>query len=973
MFDGPEKKFQRHIAAYLRKEHDYAVLAQTDITDPEFYIAGDHLIAFIRATQKQTIAALEKDYGTDTDDEILRALKKELGITPLWLIIRNGLTVRGREFKLYFPKPRSEQSVAADHFSQNRFYVKDELVIEKGKRPDFVFFLNGLPIITMEIKHEKNQNVHDAVNQYVNRNHADKIFQMPFLHIAADTSDVMVATDPSREENFHWHNTGLTNTAVTEGEYPVEFLYRNVLSPDGILEALSFYLIYVPHQDATDDTPERPAVTICPRYHQSRMVNNLNADLLDHFTHTQNIGRKYLIEHSAGSGKTLSICWLADRLHSLYDPDTGEKAVHMIFILTDRKSLDKNIRQDMEKFSHLSDVTAIAKKSRDLKRFISETREQIIVTTQQKFAYILNEIKDNPDLQKLRVAFLIDEAHRGQEGKTATAVKQPFRDPDAEDLENDTIDPEEEMAEIIRVHDANQLFVAFTATPSPASVQLFGDPFDTYTEDEAIAEGYIVDVATGIISYKTLYNLHCPILPGVSDDALYPQGVISKALKTVAFQDDGLIQYKAEVMLRIFEERIRQLINGRAKAMVVTTSRLAGLRYFTILKEKLKERGSTDKVLYAFSPFVHPKTNETIREADINGLNPGEYIEDRFEGDDYRLLVVANKFQEGFDQPLLAGMFLDKAVIDRNAVQTVSRLNRCHEDKDTVVVVDFTNNATAILKAFIKYRKGTPFEAEEPDQNLCTDLYARILAQNVFSAQDADTIGQLLAAGNDAPVQFEVNGLRHRFQERLPGKDDRKAFVYLLDRFVKTYYFMINFFEYPLEINNFAVFADYVGPQLIKQGSVSDLIKQIRKTSVIRANVTYNGEVNAPGTVKLKKGRKGSPGPPLKKVTVQDVIDEIRQKFTISDEEALIIREVTEEKMQDSKILQTIQRHRHDEYYLRNAFTQQVDGMIQLTYDQRNRYEALTDPKYIEDGAIFDIMAHTVVSNGIQIAHGISS
>ena len=231
----------------------------------------------------------------------------------------------------------------------------------------------------------------------------------------------------------------------------------------------------------------------------------------------------------------------------------------------------------------------------------------------------------------------------------------------------------------------------------------------------------------------------------------------------------------------------------------------------------------------------------------------------------------------------------------------------------------------------------------------------------------------MLAAGNDAPVQYEMNGLRKRFRERLTGKDDRKAFVYLLARFVKTYYFMIKFFEYPLEINNFAVFADYVGPQLIKQGSVSDLMKQMRKTTVIKANVTYNGEVNAPGTVKLKKGRKGAPGPPITKVTVQDVIDEIREKFSISDEEALIIREVTEEKMQDPEILQTIKHHREDEYYVRHTFAQQVDAMIQHAYDQRNRYEALSDPKYIEDGAIFDIMAHTVVENGIQMAHGMVS
>ena len=219
-------------------------------------------------------------------------------------------------------------------------------------------------------------------------------------------------------------------------------------------------------------------------------------------------------------------------------------------------------------------------------------------------------------------------------------------------------------------------FRCFHRDPGAGNSDLFGEPFDTYTEAEAIAEGYIVDVAASIISYKTLYHLHCRVVPKPDEEKLYPKGMVSKALKNVAFQDDGLIQYKAEVMLRIFEENVKPLIGGRAKAMIVTSSRVAGLRYFEIIKEKLKERNADYKVLYAFSDFVHPQTNASISEHAMNELKDGEEIEDRFEGDDYRLMVVANKFQTGFDQPLLAGMFLDKPVMDRNAVQTVSRLNR---------------------------------------------------------------------------------------------------------------------------------------------------------------------------------------------------------------------------------------------------------------------------------------------------------
>jgi type I restriction enzyme, R subunit len=413
---------------------------------------------------------------------------------------------------------------------------------------------------------------------------------------------------------------------------------------------------------------------------------------------------------------------------------------------------------------------------------------------------------------------LIDEAHRSQEGSLATAVRLPFRglateavseelpmaadglgvyleengeddlyppeaameraaeEPDAEDAQ-DEIDPQDTIAKIIREADLNQLFVAFTATPSPATVQLFGPSFDTYSEAEAIQEGYIVDVAQSIISYKTLYNLHCPIVSKPDEEKLYPPGVVAKALRNIAYQDSELIQYKAEVMLRIFEEQVKPLLGGRAKAMIVATSRLAGLEYYRVIQRKLAERGAAYKVLYAFSDFVHPETNKVISEHALNGLGDAELIEDRFEEESYRLMIVASKFQTGFDQPLLAGMFLDKAVVDRNAVQTISRLNRCHPDKSGVVVVDFTNNARAILKAFNKYRHGSPHEPDEPDPQKCLDLYAEVMGKGVFTQEDAPPVVALIKDGDDARLQSLVHDLRLRFLGQVADAEARKGFV----------------------------------------------------------------------------------------------------------------------------------------------------------------------------------------------------
>jgi type I restriction enzyme R subunit len=332
-------------------------------------------------------------------------------------------------------------------------------------------------------------------------------------------------------------------------------------------------------------------------------------------------------------------------------------------------------------------------------------------------------------------------------------------------------------------------------------------------------------------------------------------------------------------------------------------------------------------------------------------------------------MIVANKFQTGFDQPLLAGMFLDKPVMDRNAVQTLSRLNRCHEEKKDVVVVDFTNNAKAILKAFAKYRKGTPFEPEEPDRETCLKLYAEILAAGVFTQKDATDFVKLSAAGTDAQVQFRINALRTRFQSTITDPEQRKQFVYLLARFVKSFHFLTCFFSYAPDIKEFAMFAEYVGQQLIKQGSVSELMKQIRNTKVIKAAVEYKGEVRSGGLVKLKpgKGQKGS-GPPIKKVSVQDVIAEIRTKFDISDEEALYIKEVTEEKAADPAIHSTVIAHLEDRIFLDGAYRGQVNGEIQQAYDGRGRYEELSDPKYTDTGGIFDIMSVTVIEHHLAEA-----
>lgn len=950
-----EKAFQKHICDYLLTNHKYKLLNQTvDISNDNYYIAKDLLLEFISNTQETKLKALQKDYGKDSGDEIIQALKDELKIKPLWKIMRDGLSVRKHEFKLYFPKPRSNTTQKSQElYEQNSILIKDEFMIIGDKRVDIVLYLNGLPIITIELKHEDaGQYLDDAVIQYTKRNQKDRIFQLPFLHIAMDTSEVKVATNPSCEDNFLWFNQDLENKALTQGEYPIEYIYKEVLSFDSILSYLSFYLIYVPKNE------KHEAFSIFPRYHQIRSTNKLYVAILDNFITTNSVGAKYLINHSAGSGKTLTMSWTADKLHSLYK-DSQNKAFDMIFLLTDRKSLDKNISDELGLFTHLKDVIKYAKDGAGLKKLIQD-KTSIIVSTAQKFNVITEELKTNEELNKLRIAFIIDEAHRSQDGKTSANVKEPFVSYESTSYD----DPNDEvMDEIKQIENKNITFIAYTATPSQKTVTLFEKPFDEYKEAQAIHEGYILDVASNIIAYETLYNMDSSV--ALKNEKLYPKGVIKKALQQRAFEDEGLIQYKAEVMLRIFEEKIKDLINGKAKVMIVSSSRIAGLIYFKVLKEKLLKRGYDfpSKVLYAFSNFTHPITHETVTEHEINELNSGELIEDRFDRDDYRIMVVANKFQTGFNQPLLAGMFLDKSVADINAVQTLSRLNRCAKDKSETVVVDFTNSVDKIFKAFNKYREGSPYEPKQPNYEELLGLIKQIKSYNLFRDDLVAELLQYEGEKKDALKMSLISKLRTEFNSRIVDVSERVSFVHLLLKLNTQYQFLKSFFTFDKKTEDFIKFCEIVDTQLIKKGSSSELLKALKNVGLTKANVISHGEKKfVPKKPKTRTGGSGGNTTPPPKGTVSSMLKDLKEQYQISDQEAIIIREICEEKLHDESITTIIHNNQDDEDYLRFYFSDELRVSIVESYENRGLDERVMEEIYDAKGAILDTMTGTIIS-----------
>lgn len=988
MPSNKETLFQDHICAFLEREHSFIPLGKGDFTDKEYHIIEKDLVSFIKATQADKYAAIQEDYTTDTDREIIKALKEELSKKELWLIMRNGLEVKGTQLELYKPKPRSSTStLQEENYQKNIFSFSKEYYYHRltQERIDIVIWLNGLPIIVIELKHEdEGQTCEDAIfESYLTRDLKNKLYKLPFLYVASSNTEIKVATNPNSENNFRWFNAQLLNKAETDGEYPVEHLYRHALSKENIVKYLEHYLVFVPADEKITEHGEvqtTPSFTIFPRYHQLRASKLLAEDVKEHVNTTNTLGKRYLINHSAGSGKTLTIAWMADLLDSLYTNE-NEKIFDNIIILTDRRSLDKNVKDDLEKFTHLGTKLNFTKRSKDLASFLDKNRA-IIVTTIHKFSYIQDKLKSATDLQNRKVAFLIDEAHRSQDGKMALTQRRFFNSKDQPDFEEGD-DTENEIEEKIKsLNTNNQVFVAFTATTTPKAVSFFGEPFDTYSEEEAIKEGYILDVAQNIISYETLYNLtfSADYIPKQKDGRDFPSGVVSKALKTLAYNDDDLIQYKSGVIIKLFEEKVLNAINGKGKAMVIASSRPAGLKYFKTIKAILEEKEADYKVLFAFSDYTDPVTNESIEEIKINQLDTlhnNKVIEDVFALNDYRILVVANKFQTGFDQPLLSAMFLDKAVNGVNAVQTVSRLNRKHVDKeqDDILVVDFTNNSKEIFEAFNKHRKGSPYKEKEPDKDILPDLYKEIIEKGVFTESEIETYINLYIDADiearkrnstaDALLSNLNQDYRTIFKTKLPTIDQQKEYIGLLNRFVNLFHFTAQFFVFELKVNNFIVFAEVMSSMLIKKGKTSELKQLLKNIELTKGAVKYHGSKTNIHRVKdtRKTGLKlGTAGQAPPRTTIEAALAEIEEKYQISKADAIVIKEICDDVSKQYELKQNIIDNRENDIYLRKNVRSKVRTVVNQEYMNRGLWEKLVDPIYIERGGIISIMGKTIIN-----------
>ena len=722
--------------------------------DREFCVDLIQLRAFLNTTQPEAATSLRLTEDGPTRRKFLARLQGEITKRGTIDVLRNGIRHGPHEIDLFYGTPSAENEKAKRRFGQNRFTVTRQLHYsrhETHRALDVGLFINGLPVFTFELKNRlTKQTVSDAMEQYrKDRNPREKLFEFGrcAAHFAVDENEVHFCTHLKGKASWFlpfnrgW-NDGAGNPPNPNG-LRSNYLWRQVLTRRSLTNILENYAQVVESKDAM--TGKKRRVQIWPRYHQIDAVRELLAD-----AGARGAGKRYLVQHSAGSGKSFSIAWLAHQLIRLEKDDAP--VFDSIIVVTDRRILDRQIRDTIRKYAQVRSTVGHAERSGNLRRFI-ESGKKIIISTIQKFPFILDEIGN--EHRGSRFAIIIDEAHSSQGGRTAAAMAKALgKAGEAEDEETyeDRINRAMESRKIL----PNASYFAFSATPKNKTLEIFGDAdpqsdgtvrhhaFHTYSMKQAIQEGFILDVLRHYTPVKSYYKL----AKTVEDDPKFDVKKARRKLRRYVEGHDHAIRLKSEIMVDHFHTQVlsRGKIGGRARAMVVTNRIERAIQYFHAIRDYLKERKARYQAIVAFSG-EHEYGGAKLSEPKLNGF-PSNKIAERFREDPYRFLVCADKFQTGYDEPLLHTMYVDKTLSGIKAVQTLSRLNRAHPKKHDVFVLDFLNESDTIRDAFADYYRATIL-ADETDPNKLHDLQADLDGAQVYSRLQVREFVSRYLAGED--------------------------------------------------------------------------------------------------------------------------------------------------------------------------------------------------------------------------------
>jgi type I restriction enzyme R subunit len=719
------------------------------------------LFAFLEATQPEAFKqlAITNDPNDINRLKFLTHLSAEIGKHGVIDVLRKGVEHVPAHFDLFYGTPSAGNARAEALHAQNCFSITRQLAYsmdETRRALDLVLFINGLPIATFELKNSlTKQTVEDAVQQYKrDRDPRERLFQFGrcVVHFAVDDAEVRMCTELAGKNSWFLpfnkgYQDGAGNPPNLRG-LKTDYLWKEVLTPGGLTNIIENYAQIVEEKDPR--TAKKKHRQVWPRYHQLGVVGRALIDVRVH-----GAGRRYLIQHSAGSGKSNSIAWLAHQLIGVKRRD--KEVFDSVIVVTDRRLLDQQIQTTIKQFMQVGATVGHAEHSGDLRGFIQQGKK-IIISTVQKFPFILDEIAGEGSKT---FAIVIDEAHSSQGGKSSAAMSQALGD-QAEDEEGGP-DPEDTVHEALARRMAarkmltNASYFAFTATPKNKTLEMFGEalppdpegkvkhrPFHSYTMKQAIEEGFILDVLKAYTPVDSYYKL----VKKTEDDPEFDTKKARKKLRRYVESHDHAIRLKAEIMVDHFHDQVLTpgKIGGEARAMVVTSGIARAIQYFHAFTAYLKERKSPYQAIVAFSGEYDFEGGK-VSELSLNGFSSSE-IAAKIQTDPYRFLICADKFQTGYDEPLLHTMYVDKPLSGIKAVQTLSRLNRAHPQKHDCFVLDFQNNSAAITFAFQDYYR-TTLLADETDPNKLHDLKKDLDKAQVYGPEQVQRIVELFLGDAD--------------------------------------------------------------------------------------------------------------------------------------------------------------------------------------------------------------------------------
>jgi type I restriction enzyme R subunit len=785
----------------------------------EYCVDLKQLTTFLRATQPEVSEGLALDEDSPTRRKFLSRLQGEITKRGTIDVLRHGLRHGPHDLTLFFGTPSLGNEKANQQYEQNRFSVTRQLRYSRDETQlalDLGTFINGLPIATFELKNNlTKQTVEDAVEQYKrDRDPREPLFQFGrcVAHFAVDDQSVRYCTHLTGKSAWFlpfdkgWQD-GAGNPPNPDG-IKTDYLWKESLTPRGLTDILENYAQIVVEKNPK--TGKKKSRQVFPRYHQLDLVRKLLADAQEH-----GAGRRYLIQHSAGSGKSNSIAWLAHQLIGLEHDDS--RVFDSIIVVTDRRILDTQIKDTIKQFAQVGATVGHAERSGDLRKFI-EGGKKIIITTVQKFPFILKDI--GSEHRTRTFAILIDEAHSSQGGKTTAAMSRALSVVGAEEEDES---PEDAINRIMEARKMlpNASYYAFTATPKNKTLEIFGEPvpgdgetkhrpFHSYTMKQAIEEGFILDVLKNYMPVNSYYKL----VKTVEADPEFDVRRASKKLRHYVESNDHAIRLKAEIMVDHFHDQVLGLkkIGGQARAMVVTGSVERAIQYFFAITEYLTERKSPYRAIVAFSGTPEFK-GQVVSEASLNDF-PSREIADKIQEDPYRILVCADKFQTGYDEPLLYTMYVDKPLAGVKAVQTLSRLNRAHPQKHDVAVLDFMNNTDVIEQAFAPYYR-TTILAEETDPNKLHDLKGELDACQVYDDSQIDSFVALYLGDADRDQLDPILDACVAVYKESLDEDGQVDFKGKAKTLTRTYGFLASVLPYSnAEWEKLSIFLDFLIPKL---------------------------------------------------------------------------------------------------------------------------------------------------------------